>query len=46
MKKTYLKLFFLMFTISVLAASCASSERMGGSKKGCGCGAHKGYVGY
>ena len=46
MRKTYLNLFFLLFTMGILMAGCASSERMGASKKGCGCGSNKGYVGY
>lgn len=43
MKKTPLYLFIV---ISIVIASCSSSGRLGGSKKGCGCGVHKGYVGY
>lgn len=40
------KLFFMFFFISIALNSCSSSNRIGGTKKGCGCGVHKGFVGY
>jgi len=46
MKLKFWKLFFLLFFVSVALISCSSSGRMGGSKKGCGCGVHKGFSGY
>jgi len=45
MKKIKGYLVFLLAAILVFT-SCSSGNKMGGSKKGCGCGAHKGYVGY
>ena len=38
----------LIFIISVVIASCSSGNRIagGGSSKNCGCGLHKGFVGY
>jgi len=37
-------LFLLLFILSIVVISCSSGSRI--SKKGCGCGVHKGYVGY
>jgi hypothetical protein len=38
----------LVFIISLVVAGCSSGNRIagGGSSKNCGCGLHKGFVGY
>ena len=46
MKKPFQYIIVIFFSISMILASCSSSGRMGGSKKGCGCGTNKGFVGY
>jgi hypothetical protein len=46
MKKINLYIVFLGVITSLVFASCASGGGVRGSKKGCGCGVHKGYVGY
>jgi len=37
-------LIFILFILSIAVISCSSGSRI--SKKGCGCGIHKGFVGY
>lgn len=46
MKKLSYQLVLVAIFISVIAASCTSGKSMGGTSKKCGCGLHKGYVGY
>ncbi len=46
MKKVSHRLIYLLFFVSVLAASCSAGNRMGGTSKKCGCGINKGFVGY
>lgn len=45
MKKSRL-LTFLLIIVTIAVTSCSSGGRMGSSKKGCGCGLNKGFVGY
>jgi len=44
MKNRNNSLVFLLLIIAILAVSCSSERRVSG--KNCGCGIHKGYVGY
>jgi len=44
MKNKNNRLLFLLMIVAVLAVSCSSERRVSG--KSCGCGIHKGYVGY
>jgi hypothetical protein len=44
MKNKNHSLLFLLMIVAVLAVGCNSERRVSG--KGCGCGIHKGYVGY
>jgi len=47
MKKVTYKWLILALIIVTSAAGCSSERRAsGGSSKSCGCGIHKGYVGY
>jgi hypothetical protein len=36
----------LLIIVTIAFTSCSSGGRMGSSKKGCGCGLNKGFVGY
>ncbi len=38
--------FILLLFLGLMLASCATGSKMGGSSKNCGCGLHKGFVGY
>ena len=46
MKKVSYRLLILLISISFVAVSCSSGNRIGGTSKKCGCGLNKGYVGY
>lgn len=46
MKKVNLNFIFLLVFIVILAGSCSTGNRMGGTSKKCGCGLNKGFVGY
>jgi hypothetical protein len=46
MKNPLTLLIFLLIMITIVSASCSSSNRIGGSSKKCGCGLNKGMVGY
>jgi hypothetical protein len=46
MKKVNHRLIYLLLFVSVVAASCSTGNRIGGTSKKCGCGLNKGYVGY
>jgi len=46
MKNTNYQLIFLLIFIGILAVSCSSGNRMGGTSRKCGCGLNKGFVGY
>jgi hypothetical protein len=37
---------FLILAASIVLSGCASGRSIGGSSKNCGCGMHKGMVGY
>ena len=36
----------VVLVVSIIFASCAGSNRMGGTSKKCGCGVNRGFVGY
>ena len=40
------RMLIALLLIGLVAASCGSSNKLGGGKKGCGCAAKKGMVGY
>jgi hypothetical protein len=46
MKTALALLIFVFLMISIVGASCTSSNHMGGTSKKCGCGLNKGMVGY
>lgn len=46
MKKVHYRLVFLLIFISVMASSCSGGNQISGTSKKCGCGIHKGFVGY
>jgi hypothetical protein len=47
MKKTNHRWLVVLVLLMIVAVSCSSERRVsGGSGKNCGCGLHKGYVGY
>jgi hypothetical protein len=46
MKTPLALLIFVLLMISIVGASCSSSNHIGGSSKKCGCGLNKGMVGY
>jgi hypothetical protein len=46
MKTRFALLIFALLMISIAGASCSSGNQIGGSSKNCGCGLHKGMVGY
>jgi hypothetical protein len=46
MKKLVYQLIFVLLLLSLVASSCSSGNRMGGTSKKCGCGMNRGFVGY
>lgn len=46
MKTVNHRLIILLLIVSTMAVSCAAGGQMGGTSKKCGCGLHKGFVGY
>lgn len=46
MTKLNRTIFLVLIIGSIVFSACSGSGKTGGSRKGCGCGVHKGFVGY